>query len=1119
MRYIRSVLALSLLVIGASAGFAQQTLATITGQVVDASKAAVPGTTVRVRNLDTNIMKDVTTDNSGYYSVSYLIPGHYEVSAEKEGFRRFLAQNFQVGAAQTVRIDCVLEVGSTTSEVTVQDAAPAISTESSNLSASRSNRQLEDLPVNTRGSWDSFIFTYAGMMPGAQPGAAGYDISFNGLRSYQNQFTVDGIATTSTLFGDILGPANPSMDAVEELKVDASVNNAEFQAPTSISVISKSGSNDLHGTLYEFYNSSGFNARDPFSTTVNPRAVVHDFGGSLGGPIKHNKTFFFGSVERFSDHYSALINRLLPTAAMRQGNFSNLGTSIRNPFTGQLFSNGVIPANLLNPTSVALQNRFFPATNYPDANFVGGPNLSTTFPVDQEKTTYDARIDHQLTSNNQLYGRVDLNRLPNHSLEGGLPTIGRRVQMRTAENGVISDTNTFSPTLVNEFRAGITRAHNFYQGPLNGPDFVSQFGLQGLDSSLPSINALTNISIGGGFAGINEINYNDNVEQIYQFQDNATWVRGAHTVKFGGEALRELAVHYPLSPSALFGSASFSGSFTGSPYADFLLGLPHSASVAAAGTNRTYSHNTDFGLFIQDSWKATPRLTLNYGVRWDINPPYVEESGRSYNFDPALGGIVIPSEKSRSQLYSGFVQAGLVPVVTASNAHYPTALVRTDWNNFAPRFGFAYKVTSKDVLRGGYGIFYERETEATWSALRGGNPYVGSTTAVNGLVNGQPLWQLPFVFPQTGSTASTGGSFSGVNPNLRTPYVQQANITWEHQFSPSTGLRISGVNTHGTKLIWVRDLNQLRPGSIALGNAGRMFPNLGSVTYEDNGANSIYYGLNVTLTRSWTNGLQYESTYTWAHNITDNDNDWQGGGLASDAYNREYDRGNVSFTARHRLVNSFMWALPVGHGRRFMSGKSGVLDAILGGWQLSGINIVQSGQYFTPLVDYSVYGVDLGFTNGNTVGRPDAVANGNLPRGQRSITRWFNTGLNTASLPGGSAVPGAAFALAPLQADGTTVARLGNAGSNTLVGPGTFNLNAGLFKSFRLKERLTLQAQITATNVLNHVNPDFLAPVGLAGGAGPDNLLTDSTAGVISGVQSYEGAGARTVRLGVRLIW
>ena len=278
-----------------------------------------------MRNLDTNIDKTVTSDNAGYYVVGYLIPGHYEVLAEKTGFHRFVAGHFQVGAGRTIRIDCPLQIGSTNTQVTVQDAAPAIATESSNISASRSNRHLEDLPLNTRGSWDSFIYTYAGMMPGAQPGAASYDISFDGLRSYHDQFPVDGIATTSTLFGDILGPANPSMDAIEELKVDASVNNAEFQAPASISVISKSGSNTLPG---------------------------------------------------------------------------------------------------------------------------------------------------------RLYGRFDYNRLPNHSLEGNLPMIGRRDQLRTAENGVLSDTNTFSPKLVNEFKAGLRRAHNFCEGPLSGPNFVSQFGLQ-----------------------------------------------------------------------------------------------------------------------------------------------------------------------------------------------------------------------------------------------------------------------------------------------------------------------------------------------------------------------------------------------------------------------------------------------------------------------------------------------------------------------------------------------------------------------------------------------------------------------------------------------------------------
>lgn len=1086
MHWLWRLFSILFVVCSSYSAFAQQTLSTITGVVVDSAGAAVPKAEVTVKNLDTNIEKQLVSNDTGLYEVPYLIPGRYEVAIAKAGFKRFVAPDILVQAGQIVPINAKLEIGEITTEVTVRDAAPAITTEASNITSLRDNHQLEDTPLNTRGSWDSFLFTFVGMMPGAQPSDASFDTAFNGSRPYQNQFSVDGIVTTSTLYGNIIGPANPSMESVHEVKVDSNSNAAEFQAAAAVNVVTKSGTNTLHGSGYEYYTTSGFDARNPFQASNN-RNLLHDYGASAGGPVIKNRTFFFADFENFGQYGSTPGDVVVPTPAMRTGDFSQIGKTIINPYTGQPFQGNTIPESMLNATALKIQDQFYPAPTNP-TNVLTGPNFAASLPADQEKYMFDLRFDHQIAANNAFYGRFDYANMPNHNRDNPLPTIPKRAQVRNTRNFILSDAHTFSPTLINEFRIGMTRGHNNYYDPVNGQQLVSELGLTGLGPLGPDVYGVPNIGI-SGFQGISTLNGSNNLEMVYQMQDSFTWERGRHTFKFGGEVLKNHADLNFTSPSQLLGTTRFTGVFTGYAYADFLLGLPLSASVVSGGTSREYTSNYQYSLYAQDSYRMTNRLTLNYGLRWDADEPYTEQDDRSYNFDPITKQVVVPTQSTFAFLYPSFVQAGIVPVVTASQAGYPTALVNANRKNFAPRFGFAYLLTSdqKTVLRGGYGIYFERSTDATWMAMQAGAPFNGTlSNPRNQIINGQPTWQLPAIFP-TAFSAQTGSDFSAINPNLKEPYVQQWNLTVERQLSASTGLRVSYLGTKGTRLIYVRDLNQLPASDIPYDPSRRAFPTLNSIGYVDNGADSIYNALNVTLTRKWRSGLMYESTYTWAHDITDNDNGWQGGAQSTITYDRKYDRGNVSWSRRHRIANSLFWELPFGNGKRFLpNGKT--LNYFVGGWQLSALNVLQTGSYFTPIIDTSY---DMGNFN-NYEGRPDCLKNPNLSGGQRSINHWFDTSLGT---------PNAAFGFPPSN-------RYGNCGFDTLEGPGTINLDLGLFKNFRVTERMRLQLQMTATNALNHAN-----------WSNPDNYVTDSTAGVISGMQSWEGAQARTVRLGAKLMW
>jgi len=1088
MKWFGKLLVILFAVCSAYPALAQQTLATITGVVLDSAGAAVPGAEVAVRNLNTNIEKHLTSNSTGLYEAPYLIPGHYEVAIQKEGFKRFVAADFLVQAGQIVRIDGKLEIGQVSTVVTVRDRAPAIATETSSITSFRDNRQLEEMPLNNRGSWDSFLFEFVGMTPGAQVSDASWDISFNGTRPYQNQFSVDGIATTSTLYGNIIGPANPSMEAVHEVKIDSNSNGAEFQAAGAVNVITKSGSNTLHGSGYYYYTTSGFDARDPFQTRNN-RDVLQNYGASLGGPIVKNRTFFFADFENFGEYGSTPVNFAVPTAAMRQGDFSAVSTTLVNPYTGEDIAGNDI-SSLLNSTALKVQDYFYPQPTSSSSSY----NYAASLPSDLEKYMFDVRVDHQVNTKNAFYARFDFAHMPNHSRDytSYLPAIPKAAQVRNTRNFILSDTHTFTPTVVNEFRVGMTRGHNDFHIPISGQKVLSDLGLTGLPATIGSdIYGVPKMYV-SGFESISTESATNNFEVVYQLQDSLTWQKSRHTFKFGGEVVRNHAIENFTSPTSLLGTSYFTGSFTGNAYADFLLGLPKYATTTSGGTYRGYTANYQTSLYAQDSYRITNRLTLNYGLRWDTDAPYVEKQDRSFSFNSSTGEVMVPSDQTYDYLYAGFVDAGLASVVTASEAGYPKALVHSDYSNFAPRLGFAYLLTSdqKTVLRGGYGVYFERSTDATWTSMQSGSPFNGSLSNWgNTITDGVPTWQLPEIFPTTYST-ETGYDLSGINPNLKSPYIQQWNLTIEQQLSPSTGLRVSYLGTRGTKLVWIQNLNELAPSDTAYDASRRRFPNLNYVGYVDNGANSIYHGLNVTLTRKWRSGLSYESTYTWSHNISDNDNTWQGGAESGWlTYGRQYDRGNVSWSRRHRMTNLVAWELPFGNGKRFL-GRGKLADKLAGGWTVTAVNLFQSGDYFTPSITTTY---DMGNTN-SYGGRPDCLRNANLPRGQRSISHWFDTSIGT---------DGAAFGYPASN-------RLGSCGSHTLEGPGTINVDLGLFKNLQISEKVRLQFQGTATNVMNHPN-----------WADPDNGLAgiSATAGMISSVQSYEGSGQRVIRLGLKLLW
>jgi hypothetical protein len=1070
----------------ASVALGQSTLGVIRGRILDPSGAPIPDVTVHVINSGTNIEKAVVSNNTGFYEAGYLQPGTYSVRAEAPGFKKFAVEGLVLSASATVLADLKFEVGELTTSVTVEAGAPVINTETAVIADVKTQEQYLAAPLNNRGNWDSYVLGFMSMVPGAQPLGATYNVSFSGTRPTVQNFTVDGVTTVSTLSGGgPLGPNQPSMDNIREVKVDLSGSSAEYSSPGYVNVVTRGGENKFHGSLFEYYNTAGLNARNTFATRTAFN-VMNDFGGSIAGPIFKNKTFFSAAFEGFNNHSAAQITASLPSDSVRGGDFSKMTdvngkpvpVTIKDPTTGLPFPGNVIPTPRLNATALTIQKRFFPETNYG-----GAENVATSYrdmwKQVARKEQVDFRVDHQFSDRNSLFARFSAARLPNGPLEGNLPTIGARIQRREARNFLLSDTHTFTPTLVNEFRFGLVRGYNPYSGPINGPEIVKELGLTNLPANLPDVEALPAFTI-TGYQGISQIVYWRPAEMIYQWQDNLSWIHGRHTIKVGADIWRNFGSNYAVSPQAAYGSANFTGAITGYAYADFLLGIPYQSSRSSTGFEKIKSTNVDKFFFIQDDFKVNSRLTLNLGLRYELNSPYTEERDRIANFNPFTGQLVVPNEGVKSMLSPGFLASNLVSIVTADAAGLPNrTLAFTDKNNFAPRLGLAYKLTgdNRTVFRSSFGSFYDSYTAAYWRGMTGG-PFNGTEISpVNTITNGTPLWQLPNMFPTVLNQSGTA-SLTGIDPHTVIPVSYQWSATVEREIAKNMGVRISYTGSATNHLALSRNLNQPVPGTVPYSAALKPYPQLGTVTYRDSSGRATYNGLMMVVERKMANGLQFQASHTWAKDLTDSHGEDENGGSLQNAYDRRADWGNYSALRHHRFVFSSIYELPFAKLSRGTA--HGWANRLASGWSLSSFVLLQTGSYFSP----SFSGSDPA-NIGTSGGRPDRIADGTLT--DRNTYRWFDS---------------TAF-VAPAKNSG----RFGNSGINVLQGPGTFNVDLGLSKSVQLTERFGLRIEGTFTNAFNHAN--FGNPA--------SNISVASSVAKITSTQGLEGTGARTSRLGVRL--
>jgi hypothetical protein len=1032
----------------------QTTFGSITGTVTDPSGAAVPGVQITVTDQANGLVHRAKSGSDGVYTVPDVPVGTYRAHAEAQGFSPVERSGVVVFVHQSVTLDFTLSVGSTTAEITVNAAPPVIDTQTGTLTNTITGAQAEEMPVAAGIRQGIGVYAFMMYNPGVGVNDSG-NFFANGTRQIDTYFSNDGIVDMQDVDGIGGAPSSMNLSNVSEMTTVTAGANAEYRSPTNFILASKSGGNQFHGSLYYDWNGDDLNARNFFSATV-PFDIINNWAVSVGGPIKKNKIFFFADYEGLRSPGRAVIDDTTPLPQWRTGDFSNLlsqGIILTNPTTGQPFPNNQIPQSLLNSSALKAQSIFYPLPN------AGAPGLQignwqglqpTYFNMD----SFDGRGDYDPRESDRLFGRYTYHRVPfEYSPNGDLPPLSVNTALRTGGSGVFSWTHSFSPGLLNEFRFGFARDYEYVSPIANGYQLFQQLGIQGIPtgagiSSIPAFN-ITGVTSTAGSSG-------HNVGTDFQWIDDLSWVRGAHSMKFGTVIIRDRVSSY--SQSNVYGSYNFTGAYTGLGYADFLLGLPQTTSYNLPQP-ANYLFGTTWALYAQDQWRLSKRLTLDYGIRYELPVPYSEKDGLIFTYDPALQAIVVP-DAGLNHINPLFPKT--IPIVSATAANYPNpSLQKLNAHNFYPRAGFAYRLTEdgKTVIRGAYGMFGDT-LYGTLALSKGGGPFAGSESFFNSIVDGRPLFTLqnPFI-AQAGLLAA----FQNANfwdPNVRVPYLQQWNLTLQRQIG-TVGLTLGYVGSHNVGLLYGRNINQPPPSTTPFSISELPNPSFNGINAWTNGATDKYNALQMSATKTMGQNLTVNASYTWARDLTNSaDNDWVFGSPTQNAFNRAPEWGNNPFDPTQRFYASAIWALPVGKGQHFLTGMSGWQNALFGGWRTAYVATLMTGQWFTPSFD----GFDPSNTN-NFGGRPDRVLGVPLYPSNQNINDWFNA--SAFAIPG--CPPGT-----PVCTNPANVGRFGNAAPYQLAGPPTKNLDFTLMKDFRLAETRKLQFQAVFANILNH--PAFANP-------------------------------------------
>jgi len=1082
------------LILAMGALYAQTYTGSIRGRVGDPTGLPVAGAAITVTEENTNAVRTTLTNSTGDYVVSFLKPGDYRIDVTAQGFKKATEGAMRLQLNQSMTADISMQLGDVTDRVEVAADAIQLNTVSPEIGHVVEAESLTNVPLAATNSRGRSPVLLSKLVPGVSSTSYGNinNFSFGGGRPVTNEIMVDGLPTTNP--SDQTYTLTPSPDAVQEFKVLVTPFSAEYGHTGGgiMMLTSRSGSNELHGSAYDYFRNRLLNNRTIFQPAKSTQKYVqNDPGGTIGGPLTmpklyngKNKTFFFGDFNVTLASNGNLYQQLVPTALEKSGDFSQTFSggklvTIYDPsstklgsdgktYTRQPFPNNKIPSNLFDSSGAAIA-KFYPD---PNGGYAGGLNYSVQPPQTRQTWQWLARIDHNFSDNDKVYGRIGgynpngdaQNRIPNkanNDTSGGF----RDTQI------TLSHTHVFGPRLVNDFRVGFVQEHNYtIASSLPSPEL----GIKNVSlNEFPqvAVQNLNMIPLGSSAS-------NGDRDRSYVFSEALSLVKGRHTLKIGGDYRRQMWNNY--NPGKLSGGYTFSGAFTnlpgtqgtGSGFADLLLGFPSNTSININDYTFRWNINSG-GVYVQDDLRVTRKLTLNLGLRWEYNGPYSEANGQYAIFNPNL--------VNRQTGNLGEVE--FASVDTKRGNFSPSV-----YTNFLPRVGFAYAFAPKWVFRGGYGMYllptigYGGVGQASQYGVSASFPSLDGVTPRYQLQNGVPAYSYnvdadgrPRI---PASLTSPTSSVSMVEKRERSAYNQTWQIGFQRQLGERWLAELDYVGTHGVKLPSSYQLNQVRPDNWGPGNLQprRPYPQYVAVGALLNDGNSIYHSLQAKLEHRWSSGLLIQTAYTWSKLLNDIDGPARSNGAPyQDVYNLRADRGVGGYDTPHRFVASYVYQIPLGRHGKYLNGTPIVKD-VIGGWQFSGITEFQVGLPIQIVQSFTAWGP-------NTQ-RPNIVsgADPSLPHGDRTLNRWFNTDAFTAS-------PNYTLGFAP---------------RFPLHGPGINNWDLALMRDFKLYERVKMQFRTEAYSAMNH--PQW---------GNPGNSLNNrNTFGVVT-----SAAGARQIELALRIFY
>src|SRR5215475_3320 len=1108
---VRLLLAVSMfLLFGSSLALGQAVTGSFVGNITDAGGASVGGAKITITEINTGIARAVVTGADGGYVMPYLPPGTYRVEIEKSGFKRFATTDIRLATGQAVRVDAALEVGQITETTEVTTTSSLLQTESADVSQSFEQKRIAELPINGR-NFQSLI----ALIPGAAPPTSTigtFDnpqgtqfFQVNGQNNSANNYQIDGVDNNEPLLGLVV--QIPPAEAIQQFSVSTSNYDAEFGRAVGavVNVTTRPGTNQFHGSLYEFHNNSAFKARNYFQLNRSsdgkihiPNAIKNQFGGTFGGPVIKNRTFFFGDYQGQYQRIGRVpVIQTVPTEAFRNGDFSALPaasiiwdpTSGADPTQRAAFPGNKIPSNRISPVALNIL-KFLPL---PNLSGFANNYLPPAIPFSLDTHSFDVRMDHQFSDKMNFFAKY--NYFQSSMSDPGVfgdaagPTAINDPNALASGKGrnqvvTLNLTRSFSSTLTTEARFGFTRYFTNAQGPGNDQELSKAVGISGSNEPDPAHKGLALIAIEGyPVIGMSTNMPTINGDNIFNWVNNWTKVSGYHTFKWGIDIRRFRMDRLQIQGASSFGPRgrfNFNSGVAlkqGAPaqtntfanaFASFLLGLPDQIGRAVFTTTPT-NRTTNLFFFGQDTWQITPKLTLNLGLRYEIYTPITSRlpAGQG-NYDPETNNLLV---------------AGVGDVSLSAG-------VKTDWNNLAPRVGFAYRFGDKDhnVIRGGFGIsYFTARFGFTGGTLSTSFPVIADQTIgaandfkADGVISNIPAF-TPVPIPSNGiiNPAPNIGLFAIPFEN-NLPMVLSYNLTAQREVAPGLSVELGYVGNRGYNQPYNRQLMASQPGTGLQGvPLFQKFGRTATTTLRAYGVDSFYNALQASVEKRLARNVSFTAAYTWSRSIDYTSNN---GGLGNPLV-LEFNKAVSDFDRTHSFTLSHTVELPFGPGQKYLS--KGPAAVILGGWQANGIFQAFSGRPFSV----SMSNAQL---NGgpNNAQRPNQLRYPAISGLVGPGAQWFDVTAFAAPAPN----------------------RFGTAGRNTLRGPNLVNYDFSVFKSFAITESKRLEFRTEFYNLTN--TPHFNQPSGNFSGGTSFGSITSTI-----GANGVPGAGEREVQFALRFLF